>query len=82
MPAALKHLYTIYPTPGYSNEKIYIYEASGVREGHVHPDEDEFVDSAFFSVEEAARMIRAGEIRDAKTIIAIQYYLLSEKNAV
>lgn len=82
VPAALKHLYTIYPTPGYSNEKIYIYEASGVREGHVHPDEDEFVDSAFFSVEEAARMIRAGEIRDAKTIIAIQYYLLSEKNAV
>lgn len=75
-PERTELLYTIYPTPGYTNEKIYIYQAHGVREGHVHPDEDEFVDCAFFPLEEAEKMIESGAIRDAKTIIAMQHYLL------
>ena len=45
-PASVEHMFTIYPTPGYSAEKIYIYRAHGVREGQVHPDEDEFVTAA------------------------------------
>ena len=78
-PASVRHLYTIYPTPGYTNEKIYIYEALGVREGRARPDEDEFVDCALFPLDEAERMIARGDIRDAKTIIAIQHYLLKER---
>lgn len=73
---SLEHLYTIYPTPGYTDEKIYIYEAKGVRAGHTHPDEDEFLDILFLPVEEVAEKIRSGEIKDAKTIIAVQHYLL------
>ena len=78
-PESVELLYTIYPTPGYTNEKIYIYEAHGVSEGHVHPDDDEFVDCAFFPLNKALKMIEDGVIRDAKTIIAIQHYLLKEK---
>ena len=73
----MRHLYTIYPTPGYSAEKIYIYRAEGVRAGAVHPDEDEFLTSAFYPVEEVLAMIGRGEIRDAKTIIAVQSLRLS-----
>ncbi len=73
----MEHLFTMYPTPGYTNEKIYIYRAHGVKEGSVHPDEDEFVDSAFYSAEEVKKMIDEGKIRDAKTIIAVQQYFLS-----
>ena len=76
VPASVEHLFTIYPTPGYSAEKIYIYAARGVREGAAHPDEDEFLSAAFYPVEEVARMIADGRIRDAKTIIAVQSYLL------
>ena len=76
-PASVQHLYTIYPTPGYSAEKIYIYRAHGVRAGAVHPDADEFLTSAFYPVEDVLAMIERGEIRDAKTIIAVQSLRLS-----
>lgn len=76
VPASVEHLYTVYPTPGYSAEKIYIYAARGVKEGTAHPDEDEFIAAAFYPVEEVDRMIASGQIRDAKTIIAVQSYLL------
>ena len=66
----------MYPTPGYTNEKIYIYRAEGVHAGKVHPDEDEFVSTAFYPVAEVEEMIRGGKIRDGKTIIAVQRYLL------
>ena len=75
----LKPLYTLYPTPGYTNEKIYIYEASGVTAGRQHLDEGEFLNVVFLPVEEVARMIEKGEIRDAKTIVAVQSYLLKQK---
>lgn len=80
IPEKVEHLYTMYPTPGYTNEKIYIYRAEGVREGTVHPDEDEFLTAAFYPVEEVAKMIRDGSIRDAKTIIAVQRYLLEHQD--
>ena len=70
-PASVEHMFTIYPTPGYSAEKIYIYRAHGVSEGQVHPDEDEFVTAAFYPVDEVLSMIERGEIKDAKTIIAV-----------
>ena len=70
-PVSVEHMFTIYPTPGYSAEKIYIYRAHGVREGQVHPDEDEFVTAAFYPIDEVLSMIEKGEIKDAKTIIAV-----------
>ncbi len=76
VPDRVELLYTVYPTPGYTNEKIYIYRAEGVHAGKVHPDEDEFVSTAFYPVAEVEEMIRGGKIRDGKTIIAVQRYLL------
>ncbi len=75
----LKPLFTLYPTPGYTNEKIYIYKASGVTLGKQHLDEGEFLNVVFLPVEEVARMIEKREIRDAKTIVAVQSYLLKNK---
>ncbi len=77
-PASVEHMFTIYPTPGYSAEKIYIYRAHGVREGQVHPDEDEFVTAAFYPVDEVLSMIERGEIKDAKTIIAVMSLCLQK----
>lgn len=70
----LKLLYVLYPTPGYTNEKIYIYEAENVSEGNSHLDEGEFLNVEYLPVEEAYAMIERGEIRDAKTIVALQNY--------
>ncbi len=78
VPERVEHLFTLYPTPGYTNEKIYIYRAHGVRAGAAHPDEDEFVSAAFYPVEEVLDMIGRGQIRDAKTIVAVQSLLREE----
>lgn len=75
----VEHMYTMYPTPGYTNEKIYIYRAYAAEEGDTHPDDGEFVAARFYPVEEVKEMIDSGKIRDAKTIIAVLSYLLSEK---
>ncbi len=72
--ADLVPLTVLYPTPGYSNEKIYIYQAKNVRKGVRHPDQDEFLDVIPMPIEEAIARIKSGAIRDAKTIAALLLY--------
>ncbi len=65
-----------YPTPGYTNERLFLYMAEGLTEGESDVDEDEFLNVHKYSLNEAIDMIKSGEIRDAKTIIAILYVKL------
>ena len=44
-----------------------------VKENAKPADEDEFVEILWMSLEEVMKKIQAGEISDAKTIIAAQY---------
>lgn len=77
----LELLFVLYPTPGYTDEKIYIYEAKDVFEGNQHLDEGEFLSVEFLPVEQVVRMIDSGEIRDAKTIVAMLQYLRANPKA-
>lgn len=58
-------------TPGFCNEKIHIYMASGLHTGETHPDDDEFVDTVMLPVAEAVQRVMNGEICDGKTIVGI-----------
>lgn len=71
-------LYTMYPTPGYTNEKIYIYRAEGGSRSLAHPDDGEFVEAEFVPVEKLKTLLREGKINDGKTIVALQAYFLSD----
>lgn len=73
----LKHLFTLYPTPGYTNEKIDIFFAEKAKEGKAHLDEDEFLNAEYVPLSKVKEMIESGEIKDAKTIVAVQWYLLN-----
>lgn len=70
----LIHLITIYPSPGYSSERLYIYLAMGLRRGTQSLEMDEDLSTLELDLEEALEAIRRGEIRDAKTIAALLYY--------
>lgn len=70
-------LYVIYPSPGYTNEKIYLYQASGGKKTQAHLDEGEFLDVEYISLDRVKEMLRLGQINDSKTIIALQAYFLS-----
>lgn len=72
--ADLVPLTVLYPTPGYANEKIYIYRAENVREGRRHPDEDEFLDVVLMPIEEAVALAKAGKLPDSKTSVALLMY--------
>ena len=75
----LVHRYTLYPTPGYTNEKIYIYEAEGVSCGTQHLDEGEFLNVEYIPVKEVLRMVREGVIKDGKTVVAVLDLALRNK---
>lgn len=73
----LELMFTLYPTPGYTSEKIYIYQAFDCEKVNAHLDEGEFLDIEYIPLEKAKEMLKNGEIKDGKTIIALQAYFLA-----
>lgn len=70
-------LFTIYPTPAYTTEIIYIYQAFGGKYTQRNLDDGEFVDTVWVPMDKVKEMLKNGEIKDAKTIIALQQYFLN-----
>ncbi len=72
VPERLERLGAFYPTPGYCDELMNIYLATGLRAPRgnetAQQDEDEDIEARPFSREEIHRMIKAGEIIDLKTV--------------
>jgi ADP-ribose pyrophosphatase len=71
-----KKLGEIYPVPGYSDELIHIFLATGLTPGRQNLDADEVLDVKPITLEEALEMIKRGEIRDAKTIIGLFFFFM------
>lgn len=63
--------FKIYPSPGYTEEIIYIYKAEGLTDTAVKLDEGEYLTSCWIEKEEAFLMVEKGEIQDSKTVIAL-----------
>lgn len=64
--------------PGFCDEKIYLYQAEGVRAGStLQNDEDEFTETVLLGREAIRAALQNGEIVDAKTLIGLQYWLLN-----
>jgi ADP-ribose pyrophosphatase len=62
-----------YPTPGFCDEKIHLFMATGLRQGETKHEADEFVEPQPVALSKALAMIETGEIRDGKTAIGILY---------
>src|SRR6266542_2122826 len=78
---ALQHIATIYPSPGGTSERIHLYlgnvdhrRQAGQGGGVVAEGEDTQV--VVLPFQEAMEMVARGEIRDAKTIVALQHLAL------
>jgi ADP-ribose pyrophosphatase len=68
----LELLTSILTAPGFTDEVIHIYKATGMTAGRQHLDRDEVLEVLEISLEEAIKMIKAGTIRDAKTIVGLR----------
>ena len=74
---------SVYPSPGYTNERIYIYFCEVFKRVEQKLDEGEFLNVIKIPCEKAFKMIETGEICDGKTVIALLYlknYLRENNN--
>ena len=75
---SIDFLGAIYPTCRYSSEIIYLYLAKNCKKTQTHFDDDEVIESKFYKLDDVKNMILNGEIKDAKTICALSYYLMKK----
>jgi len=66
-----KFLGAIYPVPGYSTEKIFIYKAEGLKETARAAEEDEVIETCIMTRSQIVKLFNSGKITDAKTIAAL-----------
>ena len=70
---SLVPLTSLWTTPGFTNEKIHLFMATGLKQGPTAREADEFMELVPLPASRVLAMIRDGEITDAKTIVAILY---------
>lgn len=66
-------LTSLLTTPGFTDEKIHLYIATGLTEVEAAPEPDEYLEVHEIRWGQVGRMIREGQIRDAKTMVALMY---------
>jgi ADP-ribose pyrophosphatase len=70
---SLTHLYTMYTTPGFTDEKIHIFLASGLKQGETAHEADEFLTVETVALSRALEMIKSGELTDGKTAVGLLF---------
>jgi ADP-ribose pyrophosphatase len=76
VPSTLEPLGGFFPTPGYCDEEMNFYKASGLREPGpddetASPDEDEDIVKGAFTIGQLRSMMKDGGIIDLKTVAAL-----------
>jgi ADP-ribose pyrophosphatase len=76
IPGAVAHLGAFFPTPGYCDEEMHFYHATGLRtpgadDPAARRDEDEDIEARAFPPEAIRAMIASREIVDLKTVAGL-----------
>lgn len=69
--ARLEKLSEFFVSPGFCEEKMWVYLATELTEGPQALEDDEILDVVRLPMADALEMITSGEIQDAKTIIGL-----------
>jgi ADP-ribose pyrophosphatase len=75
----LTKLTEFYTTPGFCDERLFLFLAEELWPCQKEQDEDEEIEICRYSLHVLSDLIRTGAIVDAKTIIGIQHLLLSRR---
>lgn len=78
--AKLELLSSIFTAPGFADEVIHIYLATGLTAGKQQLDHDEVLDVVEMPLDKALAMITEGAIRDGKTIVGLQSVYLQGRS--
>ena len=69
--AHFERLADFYPAPGFADEHMTLYLATGLTEGARGPMEDEEITGELLPLDEVPARLARGEVRDAKTFIGL-----------
>jgi ADP-ribose pyrophosphatase len=69
--SALEPLLVFWTTPGFCDEVMHLFRATGLTPVPPRPEADENIESGTFSLDEAMDMLKRGEIREGKTLVAL-----------
>lgn len=72
-PRRVERLTTLYPTPGFCDEKMIFYRCTGLEQprGHVERDPDEAIEPRVYTMTAARQLIASGGIVDMKTVVGL-----------
>lgn len=71
--ASIVPLTTMFTTPGFTDERIHLFLATGLTHGEAQREADEFIEVETVALSTALRMVESGEINDAKTALGILF---------
>ena len=69
----MEHLYTFYTTPGFTDERIHAFMATNLTRGATNHQRDEVMTVETVTLSRALQLIKTGELKDAKSALAIMY---------
>lgn len=69
----VEQLFTMYTTPGFTDEKIHLFLATDLTAGESRREADEFMDLVPTKLSRALAMVEQGEIQDAKTALGLLF---------
>ncbi len=79
--AKMEHVHTFAMSPGILDEKMHFFVASGLTAGNPEREVGEQIDNRVYSWAEIDRLLRDGQIVDAKTLVALLWYLRYRNHA-
>ncbi|HTR78209.1 MAG TPA: NUDIX hydrolase [Gemmatimonadaceae bacterium] len=77
----MDHLFTMLTTPGFTDERIHVYLASGLVRGQPKREADEFMTTEVVPLSRALTLIEQGALNDAKSALALLYVAGFRANA-
>ena len=81
-PNKLELLFKMYLSPGYSNEYMYAYLATGLEYVGEQPEYGEEIEIIKYPFDQVLDMVRDNAIEDAKSIATILYYTVYKKEKI
>lgn len=70
-PARVERIAFFYTTPGFCDERMYVFRATDLKAVPPRPEEDERIELRWFAPHEIDAMLDSGEIREGKTLVAL-----------
>jgi ADP-ribose diphosphatase len=75
-----KRVLFFWASPGFVAETMSLFYATGLQAGEAQPEKDEVIETRFFPLSAAVKMVMTGKIHDSKTISGVLWLAQNQRN--